>query len=73
MKQHLLLEYAAIDSMGRNKGWHMHGDIQTLDSLEEIVSKIKAKHPGKAIKVKIYEYSTALGSKQILDNLYESI
>jgi hypothetical protein len=70
MKQHLLLEYAAIDSMGRNKGWHMHGAIETLDSLGEIVSKIKANHPGKSIKVKLYEYSTATGSKQILDNLY---
>ena len=66
MQQHLLLEYAAIDSLGRNKGWNMHGAIKSLDVLPDLVSKIKADHPGKEIKIKVYEYSTATGSKQII-------
>ena len=66
MQQHLLLEYAAIDSLGRNKGWKMHGAIKNLDILPDLVSKIKADNPGKEIKVKVYEYSIATGSKQII-------
>lgn len=64
-QEHLILEYAVIDSMGRNKGWHTHGIIENLDAFPGIVSKIKADHPGKEVKVKLYQYSLAFGSKQI--------
>ena len=65
MQQHLLLEYAVIDSMGRNKGWKMHGAIKSLDDLPAILDSIIKQHPKKSIKTKVYEYSTATGSKQI--------
>lgn len=61
----LIMEYAVIDSMGRNKGWQMHGFINSLDDLPELTTAIKAKHPNKEVKVKVYEYSGAFGSKQI--------
>jgi len=65
MQQHLLVEYAVIDSMGRNKGWHMYGAIKSLDDLAEVIENIGKKYPKKSIKTKVYEYSTATGSKQI--------
>lgn len=65
LQTHLLLEYAVIDSLGRNKGWHMHGAIASLDDLPQIIENIGKKYPKKSIKTKVYEYSTALGSKQI--------
>lgn len=65
LKEHLILEYACIDSMGRNKGWHTYGVIANLDVFPEIVSKIKAENPGKDVKVKLWQHSTAFGSKQI--------
>lgn len=61
----LILEYAVIDSLGRNKGWHMHGFINSLDDLPVIVNDIKVQHPNKQVKTKIYEYTTAFGSVQI--------
>lgn len=61
----LILEYAVIDSIGRNKGWHMHGFINSLDDLPEIVNEIKISNPNKQVKTKIYEYTTAFGSVQI--------
>lgn len=64
-QEHLILEYAVIDSMGRNKGWHTYGIIANLDVFPGVVSKIKAEHPDKEVKVKLYQYSTAFGSKQI--------
>lgn len=65
MQQHLLLEYAVIDSLGRNKGWNMYGAISSLDDLPQIIDNIGKKYPKKSIKTKVYEYSTATGSKQI--------
>jgi alpha/beta superfamily hydrolase len=59
------MEYAVIDSMGRNKGWHMHGVIGSLDDVANILKDIQKKHPKKSIKSKVYEYTTAFGSKQI--------
>ena len=64
-QEHLILEYAVIDSLGRNKGWHTFGVIKTLDEMPGIVSKIKADNPEKEIKVKLWQYSLAFGSKQI--------
>ena len=64
-QEHLILEYAVIDSMGRNKGWHTFGMIKTLDEMPDIVSKIKADNPNKEVKVKLWQYSTAFGSRQI--------
>ena len=64
-QEHLILEYAVIDSLGRNKGWHTHGVIKTLDEMPAIVSKIKADNPDKEIKVKLWQYSLAFGSRQI--------
>ena len=65
LKPKLILEYAVIDSIGRNKGWHMHGLINSLDDLPEIVNEIKISNPNKQVKTKIYEYTTAFGSVQI--------
>ena len=65
LKPKLILEYAIIDSLGRNKGWHMHGLINSLDDLPEIVNEIKISNPNKQVKTKIYEYTTAFGSVQI--------
>lgn len=64
-QEHLILEYAVIDSLGRNKGWHTYGVIANLDVFPDIVSKIKAENPGKEVKVKLHQYSLAFGSKQI--------
>lgn len=61
----LILEYAIIDSMGRNKGWHMHGFVNSLDDLTGILKNLQDRHPKKTIKSKVYEYTTAFGSKQI--------
>lgn len=61
----LILEYAVIDSLGRNKGWHMHGFIPSLDALADILKDIQSKHPKKLIKSKVYEYTTVFGSRQI--------
>ncbi len=61
----LIMEYAIIDSLGRNKGWHMHGFLNSLDDLAGILKDIQLKHPKKTIKSKVYEYTTAFGSKQI--------
>jgi hypothetical protein len=65
LKPKLILEYAIIDSMGRNKGWHMHGFINSLDDLPVLVNDIKIQYPNKQVKTKIYEYTTAFGSVQI--------
>ena len=54
-----------MDSLGRNKGWHMHGFINSLDDLPVIVNDIKIQYPNKQVKTKIYEYTTAFGSVQI--------
>jgi hypothetical protein len=35
------MEYAVIDSMGRNKGWHMHGFLNSLDDLAGILKDIQ--------------------------------
>ena len=65
LKPRLIMEYAVIDSLGRNKGWHMHGFLNSLDDLSGILKDIQLKHPKKLIKSKVYEYTTAFGSKQI--------
>lgn len=65
LEPRLIMEYAIIDSMGRNKGWHMHGFINSLDDLSDILKNIQSQHPKKLIKSKVYEYTTAFGSKQI--------
>lgn len=65
LKEHLILEYAVHDSMGRNKGWHTYGVLKTLDDMPGIVTKIKAQHPDKDVKVKLWQHSTAFGSRQI--------
>lgn len=59
------MEYAVIDSLGRNKGWQMHGFIKSLDDLPALTKDIQTQHPNKEVKVKVYEYSAAFGSKQI--------
>lgn len=59
------MEYAVIDSLGRNKGWQMHGFIASLDDLPRLTSDIKSQYPDKEVKIKVYEYSGALGSRQI--------
>jgi hypothetical protein len=59
------MEYAVIDSMGRNKGWHMHGFVRSLDDVNDILATIQKKHPKKSIKSKVYEYTLAFGSRQI--------
>lgn len=64
-QEHLILEYAVIDSMGRNKGWHTYGVLANLDEMPGVVSKIKAKNPNKEVKIKLWQYSLAFGSKQI--------
>ena len=61
----LIMEYAVIDSLGRNKGWHMHGFVNSLDDLSGILKIIQDQHPKKLIKSKVYEYTTAFGSRQI--------
>lgn len=65
LEPRLIMEYAIIDSMGRNKGWHMHGVINSLDDLAGILKTIQDSHPKKLIKSKVYEYTTAFGSRQI--------
>jgi hypothetical protein len=65
LQEHLILEYAVHDSMGRNKGWHTHGMLNSLDDMPAIVAKIQADHPGKDVKVKLWQHSTAFGSQQI--------
>ena len=65
MAEHLILEYAVHDSMGRNKGWHTYGVLKSLDDMPGIVAEIKADHPDKEIKVKLWQHSTAFGSEQI--------
>jgi hypothetical protein len=65
LKPKLILEYAVMDSLGRNKGWHMHGFINSLDDLPVIVNDIKIRYPNKLVKTKVYEHTTAFGSVQI--------
>ena len=61
----LLFEYAVIDSLGRNKGWHMGSPLKTLDELPDRIAQLQIQHPKKSIKTKVYEYSLAFGSRQI--------
>ena len=65
LQPRLIMEYAIIDSLGRNKGWHMHGILNSLDELAGILKTIQDQHPKKLIKSKVYEYTTAFGSVQI--------
>lgn len=59
------MEYAIIDSLGRNKGWQMHGLLRSLDDLPSITKALQDKHPKKSVKIKVYEYTDAFGAKQI--------
>jgi hypothetical protein len=61
----LLFEYAIIDSIGRNKGWHLGSPLRSLDELPKRIKELQVKHPKKTIKTKVYEYTLAFGSKQI--------
>ena len=61
----LLFEYAVIDSIGRNKGWHMANPLKSLDELPSRIKELEKQHPKKTIKTKVYEYSLAFGSRQI--------
>ena len=65
LKEHLILEYAVLDSLGRNKGWHTYGVLRTLDDMPAVVAKIRAGNPDKEVKVKLWQHSTAFGTKQI--------
>lgn len=62
---HLIMEYAIIDSLGRNKGWKMHGLVGSLESAQQIVDAVRAKNPKKTVEMKVYEYTQAFGSRQI--------
>lgn len=62
---HLIMEYAVIDSIGRNKGWHLHGVVDSIETAHNIVDGIRAKNPKKTVQMKLYEYTQAFGSQQI--------
>jgi len=61
----LLVEYACLDSKGRNKGWHNFGALRTLDDLPETRARIQARHPNRTICVKVWCYNAFTGSVQV--------
>ena len=65
LREVFIVEYAAMDSIGRNKGWHNYGVIMSIDDLTAIKSEIKTIIGNRDFEVKVWKHSTAFGSVQI--------
>ena len=65
LREIFIVEYAVIDSIGRNKGWHYFKPLNSLDDLPKTKKDIKALVGDQEFKVKVWKHSTLLGSEQI--------